>query len=184
MNRLRKHYENILQEDLLLKQNPKNIRGIAKISKINLNNSSKDYLVDEKLVIPSLVAVELLGGQVCQNNRSKKSIANFKLTKDNLIGFQVCFRKDKLYSILDKLFLLVAPNSKSFKGYSKNQLLDSNGITLSIISPLLFPEFEENYNFFEYVSSYDLSLITTSKSKSESILLLSGFQIPFVKENF
>lgn len=183
MNRLRQHYENILQEDLLLKQNPENIQNIARISRINLNNSSKDYAIDEKLVVPSLVAAELLGAQACKSSRSRNSIANFKLVKGSLIGFQVCFRKERLYSIIDKLFLLVAPNSKSFKAYTKNQLLESKGITLSITSPLLFPEFEENYNFFEHVSAYDLSLITTSKSKSESILLLSGFQIPFVKEN-
>ena len=184
MNRLRQHYNNILEEDLLLKQNPRNIQRIVKISTINLNNSSKNYSIDEKLIVPNLVAAELLGGQSCKNNRSKKSIANFKLLKDSLIGFQVCFRKDRLYSLLEKLFLVVAPNTKSFKAYSKNQLLDSNGITLSITSPLLFPEFEENYNLFEYSSAYDLSLNTTSKSKQESILLLSGFQIPFVKENF
>ena len=182
MNRLKQHYNNILEEDLLLKQNPRSIQRIIKVSTINLNNSSKNYPMDEKLIVPNLVAVELLGGQSCKNNRSKKSIANFKLLKDSLIGFQVCFRKNRFYSLLDKLFLLVAPNSKSFKAYSKSQLLDSNGITLSITSPLLFPEFEENYNFFEYVSSFDFSLSTTSKSKQESILLLSGFQIPFVKE--
>lgn len=181
MNRLKQHYNNILEEDLLLKQNPKNIQKIIKISTISLNNSSKNYLIDEKLVLPCVIAAELLGGQSCKNNRSRKSIANFKLLKDSLIGFQVNFRKDNLYSVLDKFFLLVAPNSKSFRAYSKKQLLDFNGITLSIISPLSFPEFEENYNFFEYISAFDLSLDLTSKSKSESILLLSGFQIPFVE---
>jgi len=180
MNRLKQYYHNILEEDLLLKQNPKNIQKITKISTISLNNSSKNYLIDEKLVLPSIIAVELLGGRSCKNNRSKKSIANFKLLKNTLIGFQVNFRKNNLYYLLDKLFLLVAPNSKSFKAYSKNQLLSFNGITLSITSPLLFPEFEENYNFFEYISAFDLSLDLTSKSKAESILLLSGFQIPFV----
>jgi large subunit ribosomal protein L5 len=181
MNRLKQYYHNILEEDLLLKQNPKNIEKIIKISTISLNNSSKNYLIDEKLVLPSVIAAELLGGQSCKNKRSKKSIANFKLLKGSLIGFQVNFRKDNLYYLLDKLFLLVAPNSKSFKAYSKNQLLDFNGITLSVTFPLSFPEFEENYNFFEYISAFDLSLDLTTKSKAESILLLSGFQIPFVE---
>jgi len=181
MNRLKQYYHNILEEDLLLKQNPRDIKKIIKISTISLNNSSKNYLIDEKLVLPNVIAVELLGGQSCKNKRSKKSILNFKLLKDSLIGFQVNFRKDNLYYLLDKLFLLVAPNSKTFKAYSKNQLLDFNGITLSVTSPLSFPEFEENYNFFEYISAFNLSLDLTSKSKAESILLLSGFQIPFVE---
>lgn len=184
MNRLKQYYKNLLEEDLLLKQNPRNIQNILKISRINLNNSSKNYPVDEKLIIPNLIAVELLSGQTCKNSRSKKSIANFKLVKDSLIGFQVCFRKDQLYSILDKFLILVAPNIKSFKAYNKNQFLDVNGISLSIISPMLFPEFEENRNIFEHISPYDLSLITNGKSKKESILLLSGFQVPFTKESF
>lgn len=184
MNRLKQYYKNLLEEDLLLKQNPRNIQHILKISRINLNNSSKNYPLDEKLIIPNLIAAELLSGQTCKNNRSKKSIANFKLVKDSLIGFQVCFRNDRLYSILDKFFLLVAPNTKSFKAYNKNQFLDVNGISLSLISPILFPEFEENHSIFEHISAYDLSLITNGKSKKESILLLSGFQVPFTKENF
>ena len=179
MNRLKQYYHNILEEDLLLKQNPKNIQKITKISAISLNNSSKNYLIDEKLILPSVIAAELLGGQLCKNNRSKKSIANFKLIKDSLVGFQVNFHRNSLYSLLDKLFLLVITNSKSFNAYSSNQLLESNGITISIKAPLLFPEFEENYNFFEYISAFDLSLSLHSKSKAESVLLLSGFQIPF-----
>jgi len=184
MNRLKQHYNNVLEEDLLLKQNPKNIYNIAKISRMSLNSSSKNYSIDEKLIIPNLVAAELLAGQSAKKSRSKKSIANFKLLKGSLIGFQICFRKDRMYDFLDKFFLLVAPNSKNFRAYNQNQLLDSNGITISITSPMLFPEFEENYNIFEHISSCDLSLTTNSRSKQESILLFSGFQIPLVKENF
>ena len=182
MNRLKQYYHNILEEDLLLKQNPRNIKKIAKISTLSLNNSSKNYLIDEKLVLPNVIAAELLGGQSCKNNRSKKSIANFKLIKGSLVGFQVNFRRNNLYSLLDKFFLLVITNNKSFDAYSSNQFLESNGITISIKVPLLFPEFEENYNFFGYISAFDLSLSLNSKTKAESALLLSGFQIPFQHE--
>lgn len=192
-NRVNLHYKNILSQDLLLKNAPAFIKNknkikshqglIPKISKIIVSTSSRKVLVDHVLLTSFIVALNLITGQVPVKTKSRKSIANFKLRSSQLMGCKVNLQAAKLDFFVDKLLSIVFPKIREFESLECSET-DNNqkSLTISLKDLFLFPELEENYDLFENLNGIDITFVTTAKCKKETLLLLSGFQLPISKK--
>ena len=85
----KKYYQDILIFDLILKQNVTTVMQLPRVDKIVLNTTSKNYVNDKKFINSTLGALELLSGQNVQLTNSRKSIANFKIRQDQILGCKV-----------------------------------------------------------------------------------------------
>lgn len=154
----------------------------------------------------SFIALEMICGQKLKKTRSKKFIAGFKLRKDELIACKVTLRGIRMFSFFEKLIMVVLPklrdlgtetfldSKKSFRG-QKNQFrgsvapesprssklysFDNHGnVSFGLENFLLFPELENHYELFEYLTGFQITLVTNAKNNKEARLLFSGNQIP------
>ena len=123
-----KHYKrNSLDRDLIVKNKYSNVMKIPRLDKISLSVNNKEALLNSnKLLIP-LVLLKLITGQKPKLNKSRKSVAQFKLREGKALGASVTLRKEQLYSFLDKLVFIIFPQLEQKKiEFSPRKLLKHN----------------------------------------------------------
>lgn len=86
------------------------------------------------------------------------------------------------YHFLDKLITCVLPRMNDWEGINPV----GNGkacinFTLPAKAVGLFPDIEPHFDSFPRLNDLDIMLETTGSNDMEAILLLSGFQMPFLK---
>src|SRR5207237_8924847 len=84
----------------------------------------------------------LITGQQPAETRSKKSIANFKLRKDQIIGAKVTLRGDRMYEFLERLIKAALPRIRDFRGVPARAFDGHGNYTLSVPDQTIFPEVE------------------------------------------
>ena len=188
------YYQDVLLFDLILKQNLTTIMQLPRVDKIVLNTTSKNYVNDKKFINSTLGALELLSGQNVQLTHSRKSIANFKIRQDQILGCKVVLGENSMYSFLDKLSKVIFPR---IRDYSKNNSLSriNQNHTVSFSKQkeqlskiaynfgfqnmMIFPELENHYELVEIFRGMNCTIVLSNCTLKTSLLLLSGFQFPF-----
>jgi len=116
-----KYYKKVVAYDLLLKQNYTSIMQLPRLDKLVVNTTSKIYINDKKYIIFTLAALELISGQKPQLTYARKSIANFKVRQDQIIGCRVSLRENLMYTFLDKLSKIVFPRLRDYSNKKKQE---------------------------------------------------------------
>lgn len=177
-NRLKNYFENITSKDLLYKYNIQNMMALPKIKKIIINVSSSIVINDKKFLIPLLLALECISGQKLKITKAKKSIASFKLKKNQYIGCKCTLKNQKMFIFLDKLATILLPRLRDFKGYSIQKLKNPNTYTLGIDNLLLFPELENHFDFFEHIKGLNITIVLSTSNSNKIKDIISSIQIP------
>jgi large subunit ribosomal protein L5 len=183
----KKYYQDILIFDLILKQNVTTVMQLPSVEKIVLNTTSKNYVNDKKFINSTLGALELLSGQNVQLTHSRKSIANFKIRQDQIVGCKVVLGENLMYDFLDKLSKVIFPR---IRDYSKNNsLFQTNrnypekcskiAYNFGFQNMMIFPELENHYDLVEIFRGMNCTFVLSNCTPKTSLLLLSGFQLPF-----
>ena len=183
----KKYYQDILIFDLILKQNVTTVMQLPSVEKIVLNTTSKNYVNEKKFINSTLGALELLSGQNVQLTHSRKSIANFKIRQDQIVGCKVVLGENSMYDFLDKLSKVIFPR---IRDYSKNNsLFQTNrnypekcskiAYNFGFQNMMIFPELENHYDLVEIFRGMNCTFVLSNCTPKTSLLLLSGFQLPF-----
>jgi large subunit ribosomal protein L5 len=175
---LKQYYKFIIVEDFLLKEKCQNIIELPKIRKIAVNNSSRYIIKDKKYLLPSLLALEFLTSQKAKQVKAKKSIASFKIREKQILGAVITLRNNNLFYFLEKIIKAIIPQFREYNGFIFSSFDSKGNLTIGIQNPLIFPELQNFFEFFEILSGLDVTLSTNLKNKNQAFLLLSGYQIP------
>ena len=159
------YLQEITRTDVVLANPILNVMQTGQIKKCVISSSSSSFALDQKKLIFTLSALELLCGQKLQVTRAKKSIAAFKLREGVLIGCKSTLRRYKLWAFLEKCATIVLPRIRSLP-YTLHAQKDGN-LNFSLLNLLLFPELENHFELFEGVSAININLIYQSNSRKE-----------------
>eukprot|EP00842_Homolaphlyctis_polyrhiza_P005038 jgi/Hompol1/5535/HPOL_002006-RA len=99
------------------------------------------------------------------------------------LGARVEISGPRMFEFVDKLTQCVLPRIREFKGI--NPIGDDNGaiqFTLPDTAIGYFPDIEPHFDMFPRLFNTDITMYTSGKSDAETILCLSGFQIPFLEQ--
>ena len=182
MNRLRSHYKYVVQYDLITKLSHINCITLPKIESVTLNFGIKESVISTKKILAPLLALELVTGQKGVVTKSKKDLIRYKIRKGMIVGCKVNLRnKENLFSFLEKLVSMTLPRIRYFNGIRKKQVSLNGNLNLTINDLLSFHELEQEYDKFKNLPPLDISIVTTAKTRAEGLLLLTSFQLPFIK---
>ena len=179
MNRLMERYQNEVVKSLMEKFNYSSKMQAPKIEKIVLNIGVGDAVSNSKLLDEAVNELTLISGQKPVINRSKKSIAGFKLREGAPIGCKVTLRGERMYEFLDKLVNISLPRVRDFRGVSNNSFDGRGNYTLGIKEQLIFPEI--NFDKVNKLRGMDIVFVTTAKTDEEGHELLAQLGMPFKK---
>lgn len=188
-NRYYFHYKKNITPDFLYKENIKNMFMIPSVKKISLNITSKNIINDKKHIIAPLALLQIITGYKAKYTSAHKSIATFKIRKNQLIGCKLDLRNIAMYNFLEKLITIILPKVRSFNGINNNCLNSQQDLNIGLSEVLSFPELEKYFEYFSSLKGIDISLVTNIKSnpvnnlnsKRKTIAFLSGFQFPIKK---
>ena len=153
------------------------IEQVPKIVKISVNRGIGEAAKNSKELDASVQEMTLIVGQQPIVNKSKKSVAGFKIRDGMSIGASVTLRKDQMYTFLTKLIHIVLPRIRDFRGISPNGFDGRGNYNLGLKEQLIFPEV--NYDDVTQMRGLDISIVTTAKTDEEARALLKSFGMPF-----
>jgi len=177
--RLKEKYKNEIIKNLMSKLNYKNTYAVPKIEKVVINMGLGADASDQKKIKSSIQDISAITGQHPIVTKFKKSISNFKSRKGASAGLKVTLRNNRMYEFIDRMVNIALPRVKDFKGLKDSSCDKFGNFSFGIKEHIIFPEI--NFDKVDSIKGLDVTIVTTSKSKEDTILLLKEFNFPIIK---
>ncbi len=175
--RMKKHYDEIVREELTKQFGYKNPLEVPTIEKIVLNMGVGEAVNDTKKVTSAAGDLGLIAGQKAVVTRARKAISTFKVRENMPIGAKVTLRKTRMYEFLDRLITVALPRVRDFRGLNPKSFDGRGNYALGIKEHIVFPEID--YDKAESILGMDGIVCTTAKTDEEARALLKAFNFPF-----
>lgn len=164
-----------LKEELALK----NVLAVPRLSKVIINVGAKEALADKKVLERISEQIALIAGQKPVKTQAKKSIAAFKLREGEPIGIMATLRGRKMYDFLEKLFNIVLPRGRDFRGVSRQAFDGRGNYSLGFKEQIVFPEID--YGSIDKIRGLEVNIVTTARDDGRALKLLEALGMPFKK---
>jgi len=155
----------------------KNVQQIPKVEKVVINTSVGSQADVKQALEDAKTELALISGQRASETRAKKSIANFKLRKEQAIGAKVTLRGERMYEFLERFIKAALPRIRDFRGVSPRCFDGHGNYTLGVSDQSIFPEVE--LDKIKRNIGFDVTIVTTARTNEEAKSLLSEMGMPF-----
>jgi len=156
-----------------------NLNSVPTLRKVVLNYRVKDAASNKEALENAIAEIMDITGQKPGIASAKKSEASFKIRKGDPLALKVTLRGQRMYAFVEKLFNLVLPRLRDFKGLPDSAFDDQGNYNLTIKDQTYFPEID--LNKVNQIRSLQITLVTSTTSKSSAKMLLSALGLPFEK---
>jgi large subunit ribosomal protein L5 len=177
--RLKERYEQQIRGLLQERFGYKNVNQIPKLEKVVVNMSVGEAIVNPKALDAAVSELTAITGQKPVVAKAKKSIAAFKLRAGMNIAAKVTLRGDRMYVFVDKLFNVVLPRIRDFRGLPAKSFDGRGNYNLGLREQLVFPEI--NYDKVDKTRGMDVTIVTTAKTDEEASEFLVAMGLPLQK---
>ncbi|MCA8972682.1 MAG: 50S ribosomal protein L5 [Planctomycetes bacterium] len=176
MNLLQEKYKTEVRPKLKSQFGYKNDMQIPTLQKVTIN-MGVGKAVESKQRIESAVAdLAAIAGQKPLICKARRSISQFRLREGMPIGAKVTLRGNMMYEVLERLFVVVIPRLRDFRGLPKK--FDGRGnYSVGFAEQVVFPEI--NLDKVQFVQGMDVTISTTAKTDEEGFALLTELGLPF-----
>src|SRR3954451_18584961 len=172
-----RHYKEQVMPALQKQHGYKNVNQIPKVEKVIINTSVGSQAEVKQALEEAKAELALITGQSAAETRAKKSIANFKLRKDQAIGAKVTLRGQQMYEFLERLIKAALPRIRDFRGVSPRCFDGHGNYALGVSDQSIFPEVE--LDKIKRNIGFDVTIVTTARTNEEAKSLLSEMGMPF-----
>lgn len=177
--RLREKYDNDVRKRLQDRFGYKNVHQIPKLEKVVINMSVGDAITNSKILDTAVNELQAISGQKPVITKAKKSIAAFKLREGMNIGAKVTLRGERMYVFLDKLFNVVLPRIRDFRGLSRKSFDGRGNYNMGLREQIVFPEI--NFDKVDKMRGMDIVIVTSAKNDEEATEFLTAMGLPLAK---
>jgi large subunit ribosomal protein L5 len=158
----------------------RNAFSLPRLNKVVINYRVPDARESQESLNSAITELTAIAGQKPQLCRAKKAISSFKLRQGDPLALKVTLRGNRMYDFIEKLFNLVLPRLRDFKGMP-NEAFDAAGnYNLTLKDQTYFPEID--LDKVNKIRSVQVTLNMTTTSKEEAKMLLSALGFPFEKK--
>jgi large subunit ribosomal protein L5 len=178
--RLHEKYDSDVRKKLIEKFGYTNVHQVPKLDKVVINMSVGEAITNSKVLDVAVKELETISGQKAVVTKAKKSIAAFKLREGMQIGCKVTLRGERMYVFLDKLFNIVLPRIRDFRGLNRKSFDGRGNYNLGLREQIVFPEI--NFDRVDKMRGMDIVIVTTAKNDEEATEFLTQMGLPLQKE--
>lgn len=176
--RLYQRYAEVVRPALMEKWKYTNVHQVPRLEKIVVHMGVSASL--EKGAVDDAVRdLTSITGRKPVIDKSRKSIANFKLREGQPIGCHITLRRDVMYEFLDRLAAAALPRIRDFRGISSRAFDGRGNYSMGITEQTIFPEIEADK--VKRTQGMDITLVTTAKTNAEALDLLKQMGLPFAE---
>lgn len=179
LNRLHKHYLDVVVPAMMKEKGYKNINQVPMLEKIVVSRGLGDVKDNSQAFNKAVEELATITGQKPVTTTAKKSIANFKVREGMKIGAKVTLRGEHMYEFLDKLISIALPRLRDFQGVSKKSFDGRGNYSMGLTEQLVFPEI--SYEKIDKIRGLDIVIVTSARSDEDAKLVLEKLGMPFKK---
>ena len=155
----------------------KNIYQVPKVEKVVINMGVGEATHNADAMESAVKDLMKITGQRPIITKAKKSVSSFKVRAGMNVGCKVTLRGERMYDFLEKLFHVVLPRVRDFRGLNPNSFDGRGNYSLGLKEQLIFPEIE--YDEVSKIRGMDITITTTAKTDEEGRYLLEALGMPF-----
>ena len=175
--RLKQRYQDGVRAELKEMLGLDNPMLVPTLDKVVVNMGVGEAVADGKQIGSAMDDLAIITGQKPRLNRSKKSIANFKLRAGNPVGCSVTMRGDRAWEFLDRLITISIPRIRDFRGLNPRSFDGRGNYSFGVNEQLIFPEID--YDKVTAVRGMDITICTTAADDAGAKAFLDAFGFPF-----
>jgi len=142
MNRLKEKYNKEIKQTLAKEFEIKNQMSIPKITKVVVNMGVGEAAKNQQTMDSLKKDLAALSGQFPSTRNAKVSIASFSLRAGMPVGLTVTLRGERMYAFIDRLFSVVLPRLRDFRGIPTKSFDGQGNYTLGLAEHTVFPEID------------------------------------------
>lgn len=180
MNRLKQKYDKEIKPRLASEFGIKNIHATPKLTKVVVNMGVGEAAKNQNTMDGLKRDLASITGQAPSVRNAKVSIASFSLRAGMPVGLTVTLRGERMYSFLDRLFSIVLPRLRDFRGVPKKSFDRFGNYTLGFVEHSVFPEIDPAKSAAPH--GMEITIVTNTNDVIKSQKLLEGLGMPFEKE--
>lgn len=177
--RLKEKYDKEVRKQLQERFGYKNVSQIPKLEKVVINMSVGDAISNSKVLDTAVSELQAISGQKPVVTKAKKSIAAFKLREGMNIGAKVTLRGERMYVFLDKLFNIVLPRIRDFRGLPRKSFDGRGNYNMGLREQIVFPEI--NFDKVDKMRGMDIVIVTSAGNDEEATEFLTAMGLPLQK---
>lgn len=179
-NRLKEKFEKEIRPIMAKEYDIKNFLSLPKIAKTVINMGVGEAAKNQGQMDALKRDLAAISGQAPSTRNAKVSIASFSLRAGMPVGLSVTLRGARMYSFLDRLFSIVLPRLRDFRGVPIKSFDKSGNYTLGFTEHTVFPEVDPVKSAQPHGMEVSIAVANGNPKKSKRLLELLG--MPFVKE--
>jgi large subunit ribosomal protein L5 len=176
MSVLKETYKNEIVPKLMELRKYKNRMQVPKLGKIVINVGI-NATAEKQAIEDAVQEIKIVTGQKPVITRSRKSISNFKLRKDQPIGVKVTLRGRLMYEFMERFAGTALPRIRDFRGVPARSFDGRGNYTLGVDDHTIFPEIE--LDKVKRNVGMSITFVTSAKTNQEAKELLALLGLPF-----
>jgi len=149
---------------------------IPRLEKVVVNMGVGEAIGNPKALEGAVADLRAITGQAPVVTAARKSISNFKLREGAKIGAKVTLRGDIMWAFLEKVFNVVLPRIRDFRGLSPRSFDGRGNYSFGLKEQIIFPEID--YDKVDKVRGMDIVIVTTARTDDEGAELLRQLGCP------
>ena len=156
-----------------------NPMAIPKLIKVVINMGVGSAMKNKDVIQALKKDLATITGQHPSLRLAKISVASFGLRRGMPVGLMVTLRKKKMFAFLDKLFTIVLPRLRDFRGVSLDSFDNQGNYSLGLGEHTIFPEIDVTKSAPSH--GMEITIVTSTKDKDQAKRLLELLGMPFEK---
>ena len=178
--RLKSVYEEKVAPALREQLGLDNVMQVPRLTKIVVNMGVGEAVTDRKQIESAMDELSLITGQKPRLNRSRRSVAGFKVREGMPVGASVTMRGPRMWEFFDRLLAVSIPRIRDFRGLNPRSFDGRGNYTFGVTEQLIFPEID--YDRVTTVKGMDITICTSATEDAGAKALLDAFGFPFRKQ--
>ncbi len=178
---IKEKYQKEIIPQLKEKFGYKNNLAVPKLLKVTVNVGVGRVHKDKAYIENVENTLRKITGQQPIKNKSRKSIASFKVREGAIVGLSTILRQKKMYDFIEKLVHVSFPRVRDFRGISQKIVDRQGNASIGFKENIAFPEISADE--IEKIHGLEVCIATSAKSKEEGLELLKLLGFPFIKKN-
>lgn len=177
---LQEQYKKEIQPELMETLGYNNPHAAPKVTKVVLNMGVGEAKENEQELTDAIEELSLIAGQRAAPTTARQSVAGFAVREGQKIGAKVTLRGKRMYEFLEKLFRVVLPRGRDFRGLAKKGFDGQGNYSLGLEEQGVFLEIDPNK--IKKSRGLQVTIVTSAQTDEEAEQLLKNLGLPLEKE--